>query len=159
MLFLHYYPLLTRFTYHFVRSSETAEDLVQEVFTRIWEIRSDWNPVGNLKAYLYKAAKNRALDFLKAQRVRSYADLNADDPELLSDISLERQINGQDFQSAAQQAIRELPDRCRLIYLLHREEGLTYSEIASSLEISVKTVEAHMSHALKILRRRLAVYL
>lgn len=157
-MFLAYYVPLCRYVLHYVRSVEAAEELVQDLFARIWELRQDWKPNSSLKAYLYRAARNRSLDYLKAAKVRT-SYLEAESFDIPERMTLEDELHGKDFQSDTIKAIQELPDRCRLIYTLHRQDGVTYAEIASLLDISVKTVEAQMGRALKILRRRLIHYL
>lgn len=158
-MFLTYYTPLCKFVRHYVKVTEVAEELVQDVFTRVWEIRCGWNPHNAMKSYLYKAARNRALDYLKHRKVREKYEGEEVDLIAFPARSLDDELELKDFLSAAQEAIEQLPERCRLVYLLHHQDEFTYSEIAALLDISVKTVETHMVRALKILRRRLAPYL
>lgn len=164
-MFLAYYAPLCRFVRYYVKSNDIAEELIQDLFTRVWEIRKHWNPSNSVKRYLYKAARNRALDYLKHRRIQEKYD-QAEGPfsegiDLMAgpSVLLDEEIYEKDFLAAAQEAIGQLPERCGLIYRLHRQDGLTYREIAAVLDISVKTVETQMVRALKILRKRLAPFL
>lgn len=158
-LFLRYYTPLCKFAWRYIRSTHIAEELVQEVFTNVWEIKKQLDPEGTLRAYLYQSVKNRALDHIKHQEVvrRHLSEMAQDTKETASP----QRIPAGDtaFMKAARQAIEELPERARQVYKLHRKDGLTYSEIAQVMEISPKTVESQMSRALKILRNRLSGFL
>lgn len=158
-LFRAYHPQLCAFVFRITGSEAVAEELVQEVFTRIWERRLDWDPKGSVDRYLYRAVKNRALNHVEHIRVE-----DASREEIAASIrprqaSPEERVRLDELSSATQHAIDELPERCRQIFLLSREGNLTYVKIAALLEISPKTVEVQMGRALKSLRRALAEYL
>lgn len=157
-LFRTYYPRLCRFALRLTGSRMTAEEAVQEVFVRIWKNRASWNPTGSVRAYLYAAVKNQALTSRKQGPA-----VEVDEQELekvLSELpGPEEELHHKEMQAAVEEAIELLPPRCRLVFLMHRVEGLTYEEIAEILAISLKTVETQMGRALKILRRLLAHHL
>jgi RNA polymerase sigma-70 factor (ECF subfamily) len=159
-LFVKYYQALWRFARRYVDSEAIGEDLVQEVYATIWEKRDQLAAVGNIRPYLYRAVKNKALDYRKHEEVREKYERQV---ELqLYDTPYETAAaprTNKGFTEAAQNAIEDLPDHTRHIYTMSRSEGLTYPEIAHILDISVKTVEAHISRALRMLRKRLAPYL
>lgn len=156
-IFHKYYDGLCRFTLSLTHSRDDVEDLVQDIFVKIWIRRALWSPKGSISAYLFKAARNQSLNFLKSKKANSisiFADeesLPVEEKEDLID-----EITGKDAITAAGEAIQKLPERCRLIFTLNRQEGLTYSEIADVLGISEKTVENQVSHALKTLRKALS---
>jgi RNA polymerase sigma-70 factor (ECF subfamily) len=159
VLFKKYYAELVRFAFHITNSFQASEDIVQDVFVNVWEFRSNLKAEKSIKIYLYRSVKNRALNFLKHKKFENFAegldDFESDmpefDPELnLYHAELEKMVNW---------GIEQLPEKCRLIFRLHRQNGLTYQEIAQILDISVKTVEIQIGRALKTLRKLLTPYL
>lgn len=159
-LFLEWYQPLCEFAAKHLGSTYLAEEVVQEVFAYIWENHRNWTPRGTLRSWLYKSVKNRSIDHLKHSHVRekhseevriSYSNLGAWQQDYMLHLN--------DFEKKAQQAIQQLPDRNRMVYLLRRQHHLSYSEIADIMEISKKTVEAQMTRALKLLRDKLANHL
>jgi RNA polymerase sigma-70 factor (ECF subfamily) len=160
-LFFKYYEPLCQFACRYVHSMALAEDFVQEVFASVWDIHQELGTVGNIRSYLYRSAKNQVLDHIKHEEVvRKYeeeARVQWYDKEITEDGG--EPVTKEGFTEAVQDAIEDLPDKTRNIYKLSRKEGFTYREISGILDISVKTVEAHMSKALRILRERVAPYL
>lgn len=136
---------------------DEAEDLVQQVFVKLWERREQLDIVWSLKSYLYKTVHNAALNRLRAAKTRSkYLDYNAE--------HLEQQHTPHEFAAGElaerlQKALGKLPPQCRHIFELSRFEELKYREIADQLGISIKTVETQMGKALRLLRFQLAEYL
>ncbi|MEX2639069.1 MAG: RNA polymerase sigma-70 factor [Balneolales bacterium] len=159
VMFLTYYRPCVGFINPLLNSNELSECLVQDVFARIWEIRKGWSPRGSLKAYLYKASKNKALDYLKHCKIKQQYLEEASFQPMEYSRSPNELLEEMDFLAAAQTAIEGLPLRGKLVYELHRRDGLTYKEIAEKLGISPKTVESQMSRVLNILRRQLVAYL
>lgn len=158
-IFHRYYNGLCRFTLSLTRSPDDVEDLVQDIFVRIWSIRAQWDPKGSLGAYLFKAARNQSINFIKSRNAHSFSALleNTFFPSGNSGDLIE-EITHKDIFTAMSKAIERLPDRCRLVFTLNRQEGLSYSEIACILEISERTVENQISHVLKILRKELSPF-
>jgi RNA polymerase sigma-70 factor (ECF subfamily) len=158
-LFRTHYSRLCDFVDSYVRSPEAASDLVQDLFAHLWE-RCDAGDIPPLTpAYLYTAARNRALKYLRHRRVVAHwAEQAARAPSPAGPQADER-LRTRELAEAIRRAIDALPDRCREIFLLSREEQLSYAAIAEVLEISVKTVETQMWRALKSLRKSLAPYL
>jgi RNA polymerase sigma-70 factor, ECF subfamily len=158
VLFRTYYPRLCRFVLKMVQSESIAEEIVQEIFLRIWEQKASWAPKCPVHMYLYRAAKNASLNHLKHEKVvRDWED-DEIKKTFVSDTNPERELLRNELSSAIQMAINHLPERCRITFVLHRQEGLTYSEIASVLNVSIKTVETQMGRALKALRKLLLPY-
>lgn len=158
-LFLKFYDSLCRFAWRFVRSSHISEELVQEVFLEIWELRDSLDPEKNIKSYLYRSVRNKALNHLKHEDLADEYNKKIEwlNPSPVTQLhSLEEQT---EFERAAKKAIENLPEGARNIYKLSRKDGLTYREITEVLDISPKTVESQMSRALKILRQSLSGYL
>ncbi|MEX0720992.1 MAG: RNA polymerase sigma-70 factor [Balneolaceae bacterium] len=158
-MFLSYYDPLCRFANQYLKSLDKSESLVQDVFVRIWEIKADWLPAGSIRSYLYKSVKNKALDYIKHQKVEQrYADEVAGYCLDYSK-SPEEILEERDFIMAVQKAIERLPQKSRRVYKLHRQEGLKYREIAERLGVSPKTVESRMSKALELLRQQFTSHL
>jgi RNA polymerase sigma-70 factor (ECF subfamily) len=142
-----------------VASADTAEDLVQDVFMRVWQTRNRLDPNGSLRSLLYRAAHNAALNFLKHRNVESRwlhtattstagLAVGGDDPAAFKELA-----------GAVDHALAALPERCRLIFIMSRQQGLSYAEIAETLDLSVKTVETQMGRALKALRSALSAFI
>jgi len=150
---------LAAFAYRYVRSRDTAAELVQDVFYRIWRSREAWHIEGSLQAYLYRATRNRVLDYLKHERIeRRWAERSAaqrTDLEAPSLPSADAAVETADLVARLEQVLDELPERRRQVFLLRWKEGKSYDEIARLLGVTTKTVENQMTQALRTLRRRL----
>jgi RNA polymerase sigma-70 factor (ECF subfamily) len=157
-VFREYYQMLCSYAFRFVNDSDTAEEIVQELFFKLWEKRSEIHVNSSLKSYLFSAVHNRCLKFIEHRNVeakyRNYYLLHG------SEIDNEHQhsSNVRELQGIIERTLDSLPERCSRIFRLNRFEGLKYNEIAIKLSISVKTVEANMGRALKLLRRNLKNY-
>ena len=157
-LFEEYYQPLTRYASSLVRNGMVAEELVQEVFCRVWE-RMDHHQMQQISAaYLYRAIHNESLNHLKRMKRQASYERHAvtlDHSTGMTGAPAESRA----LETAIRQALNGLPEQCRTIFQMSREEELKYTEIAAHLGISVKTVEAQMSKALRILRKKIAPYL
>ena len=147
-------PGLVALVTRYVGSRPAAEELVQELFFDLWRRREQLAPDQAITRYLHVAARNRALNWLRHERritpwSAAAAKYDAEpDPSSPGETELLDALELQD-------AIAQLPARCRLIFTLSRQQDMSYGEIASSLGLSIKTVETQMGRALKALRERL----
>lgn len=153
-IFKRYHAPLHRFAWHLTRSPEAADDILQTVFLKIWRNHRDWQPKGSLAAYLFRATKNAALNYLRQPgnrdgRRQPFADLDE------FSVSPEKIYDDEETLRIIQAAVDFLPEGCRTVFILSRYETKKYSEIAEILEISVKTVENQMGRALRLLRDKL----
>ena len=157
-LFRAYSAALCTFAWGYVRSLEVAEGIVQDVFLKLWKGRTSWDPACGVRAYLYAAVRNGALDHLKHRRVveRWAAEPRPPSP---AEPTPEEELQHKELEAAVQAATARLPERCRLVFTLSRQHGLTYAEIADVLGISPKTVEAQMRRAFALLKQALGAYL
>lgn len=156
-MFRAYYPQLCRFAAEYVDSANRARDLVQDVFLRIWERREEWTVQRSLKAYLYQAVRNRALNEVRNQGTRHEAEEDLEyRTEGLESQTAADAVHASALSEEVQEAIGRLPERRRTAFLLHRRHGLTYKEIACAMGITPKTVENQIGRALKTLRNELA---
>jgi len=154
----HYTPLCT-YVHRLVGSAAAADDVVQDLFVGVWERRAEWRARGSsLSPVLYISARNRAFNALKRRRIEDRSQLLLHREERAPGGADEVARWGE-MKNAIDRAVDALPEQCRLIFTLSRREGMTYGQIARSLEISVKTVETQMGRALKALRTRLGVHL
>lgn len=160
-MFRAYRDDLVAFAESLLRSHEAAQEIVQDLFLRIWQMRDLWEPRGPLNAYLYRATRNRAIMRLRQQRT----ELSLHEPfSRLGPATIAGSVADQsdsrvqvaDLESAISQAVAELPARCREVFCLSRRHHLSNAQIADVMQISVKTVEVQMTRALGHLRRRLA---
>jgi RNA polymerase sigma-70 factor (ECF subfamily) len=160
-LFRAYYAPLASFAHAHSESREVAEEIVQDLFLHIWSHRSVWEVSTHLRSYLYVATLNRVRSFRRSQRVhRTAHDLLEREGRLRGAHQApgrsDDAIAHHEVLTALRTAIAELPDRTREVFLLNRDAGLSYREVAMRLGITVKTVEFHMGRALAGLRERLA---
>jgi RNA polymerase sigma-70 factor (family 1) len=154
-LFRASYISLVRYAKSLVRDHDTAEEIVQDFFFRLWQDREKIKIVSSLNGYLFRAIHNRCIHWINHNRVvmKHAREMtyklteNTDNP---SDI-----IQYNELQLKITKIIERLPERCGRIFCMNRFEGLKYTEIAKKLSVSVKTVEANMGRALKEFRRAL----
>ena len=156
--FRAYYAPLCSFVRQQVGSLDTAEELVQDVFLHVWQRRAQLDPDGSLHALLYRSAHNAALNHLKHLAIeRRWARAVAAAPEPVG-AGADAGVRERELSGAIRDAVAALPERCRLVFLMSRQQGLGYAEIAEVLDLSVKTVETQMGRALKSLRSALAAF-
>jgi RNA polymerase sigma-70 factor (family 1) len=149
-LFLTLFPDIFRFTSGFVRSKAIAEEIISDVFIKIWEKRKDLELILNLKVYCYVIVKNLSQEYLKKQKRNStlnIEDYTASLPNVYFDP--EQLMISSEMVEFIQKAIDALPAQCKLIFILIKENDFKYKEVAEILGISVKTVENHLAIALK----------
>jgi len=158
-LFKTYYKKLCHFAFSFVRNEQDAEEIVSDLFFRIWRNRAALKIEISFSAYVYKACQNACLAKLK-QRHPLFEDIEDLVEEDSIYVSEENDIHEtlQDSLPYYEQALNALPPRCKLIFTLNRLEGMKYQEIADHLQISVKTVEHQLVKALRFIRFSVSKY-
>lgn len=151
----HEHRLFT-LAYRLTKSDQFAKDIIQEVFLKLWENRASISSISNMEAWLYRLTENKAIDFLRKA---------AADSRLKEAIwnNLQQIINEaeawvavKEYNQIIQKAINELPPQRKLIYQLHKEDGMNYQQIADELHISRHTVKNQLSSAMQSLRRFIA---
>lgn len=165
-LFNDVFPKLYHFSMSFVKDTEVAREIVHESFIRLWESKETLRPDTNLDALLFTICRNQCLNFLKHKKIilkyQKVAFEESLEIEVLTNLLDDEVFTEFDFDLLSkkiQQTINNLPDQCQTVFRLSRFNNKKYSEIASQLKISVKTVEAHISLALKRLRIELKEFL
>ena len=155
ILFRKYYAPLARFAMMFTKNEENADEVVQAFFVKLWQQRTKLKINSSVKSYLYTSVRNTALNFIKKEQTRTMYEegfvQTEKEPETV-------QIENEDFNKIYQEAVEKLPERTREVFILSKNEGLSYNEIADFLQISAKTVENNMGIAFKKLREFLMPY-
>ncbi len=150
-----YYPKLRAYVLHFVKAPQYTEDIVQDVFIKIWETRESVDPEKFFAGYLFTITKNLVFKFFKNA---------ADNTELVDEVVISYIPSDSDaglaaewkeLQSQIQMAINTLPPKRKEVFLLSREENLSYEQIANRLGISRNTIKEHIVHAMKSIKEQL----
>lgn len=155
-LFRSSYVSLVRYAKTILRDQDTSEEIVQELFFRLWQDRQTLTIESSLNGYLFRSVHNRALHHIEHQKV-----VNRHAGEMIARAELTSEpvtdaIYYRELQARVARVLERLPERCRIIFRMSRFEGLKYNEIADKLEVSLKTVEADMGKALREFRKALA---
>lgn len=126
-IYQRFFGELCDFAYLMVKDKQEARDVVQDVFFTIWKNRNSWEPMGSIKSYLFKSVKNTALDFIKHQKVVQKWQKNNQviEKEKNKIEQRDHKIKEKDFASAIENAIEELPEQQRMVFLMSRKQGLT----------------------------------
>ena len=157
-LFRTWYAPLVRAAEGMVRERAVAEELVQDVLLELWRRRTQLASDGTAQAYLFRSTRNRALNHLRHQQVAQRGAVHAAAPESRDAAGPSELVAGE-IDEAVKRALDDLTPRCREVFELSRTHGLRYAEIAQTLGVSVKAVEAQMGRALRTMRERLAPWL
>ena len=157
-LFREWYPSLVRASESIVQSRAVAEEIVQDVLLELWRRRGVLVSSSSPQAYLFQSTRNRSLNHVRHERVVKQGEPFARRAESTESMAHAQMVEDE-MQVAVTRAVAGLPDRCREVFELSRTHGLKYNEIAEVLGISVKTVEAQMGKALRILREVLAPWI
>jgi RNA polymerase sigma-70 factor (ECF subfamily) len=157
-IFRSWYAPLTGVAERMLRDRAAAEEIAQDVMLELWRRRENIVLEVSLRAYLFRATRNRALNYIRHQRVARQAEpYAAGDTVALP--AADRQLEEAELDAAVRAAMDTLPERCREVFELSRVHGLKYAEIAQAMDISIKTVEAQMGKAMRMLREKLASWL
>lgn len=151
MLYIRYWDSVLHFAYQKTKDLMTAEDIVQDIFVSLWNRREELVITSSFRNYLMVSIKYRVIKFLDKQRgVRLDDELNQVD---LVDDSTQEWLEFIEIKTLLEQLVSHLPDKYRIVYLLHKEEGLSHKEIAQCLELSEQAVNSRLVRA----RRSLSV--
>jgi RNA polymerase sigma-70 factor (family 1) len=149
-LFFLMFPSLQNFAFSFLKSRSLAEETASDVLMEVWIRRKKLLAVNNLKLYLFTSVKNAALKKIQQERRGIKVSLEELGDEIVSDYAIAwEQSEKNELEAGLQEAIRQLPPRCKLIYKLAKEDKLKYAEIAELLGISIKTIDNQLSIAVQ----------
>jgi RNA polymerase sigma-70 factor (ECF subfamily) len=156
-VFREHYPALVASAERLLGDRAAAEDTAQEVMLELWRRREALPDDMSLRAYLHQSSRNRALNRIRHARVVRQAEPHVRPPT--ASPPADGSVSALELEAATRAAVAELPEEVRETFRMSRVDGLTYAEIARVMDVSVKTVEARMGRALKLLRERLAQWL
>jgi RNA polymerase sigma-70 factor (family 1) len=157
-LYNHYHSALYHYVLRFVKSPAIAEDVLQDVFLKIWEIRDRIDPELSFKAYLYKICRNSVFKLLKKMSVDEALRMQVMQHFTQSVADADLKILWQQYEEILQAAINNLSPQRRKVFRLCREEGKSYEQVANELGISRNTVKEHMVLAMKQIREHFEQY-
>jgi RNA polymerase sigma-19 factor, ECF subfamily len=148
-LYALFFKSLQQFAISFVRSPEVAEEIVSDVFIKVWKKRAGLSRISNLKLYLFISTRNGSLNYLRSQK-KSILHPEQYFVQLQSIyFNPEKLMLTAEMMNRVQKAINDLPPRCQLIFKLIKEDGLKYREVADLLHLSLKTIENQMAIAIR----------
>ncbi|MBB6112560.1 RNA polymerase sigma-70 factor [Mucilaginibacter lappiensis] len=158
-LFKKHFRELHAYAFSLLKDWDVAEEIVQSLFLKLWE-KNEWSHIQtSIKSYLYKSVYHDSLNYIRRQKVQlkyqtstAYAMKNDTDDAA-------GKLKMSELEQHLSRALGKLPEKCRAIFQLSRFQELKYQEIATQLDISIKTVETHMGKALRILRKEMKEFL
>lgn len=149
-LFDHYADKLSRFALAIVKNKEAATEVVDEIFVKIWKQKANVTSIEHLTTYLYTATKNASLNYLSRKANEQITEpFDFINIELQQEQYPDQQMITAEILKKINEAVNELPPRCKMVFKLVREDGLKYKEVADILNITVNTVDAQMVNAVK----------
>nr|WP_262898162.1 RNA polymerase sigma-70 factor [Niastella soli] len=154
-LYNQYHQPLYHYVLRFVKSPAIAEDILQDVFLKIWEIRTRINPDLSFKSYLYRICRNSVFKLLKKIAVDENLRVQVFQQFAQSVADADLKVLWQQYETLLQAAFNRLPPQRQKVFRLCREEGKTYEQVAAELGISRNTVKEHMVLAMKLIREHL----
>lgn len=151
-LYIRYKKKLWLFCLSFLKSEEEADDMVQEVFIRLWELRSFIDPELSLSSFLYTMTRNRILNYFRDMDVEAQVLKSLSRKLPAETETIESELIYAEYQNILNDAIEQLPPQRKKIFNLSRTEYLSHKEIAARLNISVHTVQEHISESLRFIK-------
>lgn len=154
-LFTHFFPKIRNFVLQMTGSAEAAEEIASDTLLQVWLKKNELTGIKNLSAWLHVSARNRAFNFLnKPERTTLFSLDLVDTHYALRARDPEQHMVYKESLELINKAIAELPPRCKLVFRLIREEGMSYKEVAGLLNISVNTIDAQMAIAMKRIMKK-----
>jgi len=158
LLFRKYSKKLSKFGFSILKSTEDTENLIQDVFLNLWENRNKVEKDSAIKSYIFTLTHNSAISIIRKKARESEFVEYLKSLQEISEEPADKELEYIELTNKLDEILKALPPRQREVYLLHKVEGLKYGEIAERLNISVNTIENHMSRALKTIREKLGNY-
>ena len=159
-IFKDFFPRLSAFAYKYLKDFDSSKEVVHDVFIKFWEKRSGLDQDKPLKSYLFTAVHNRCLNYIRDnKKFDTNVEVGSEKLNMTAGHDQQKHMEAAELQGKINQILAGLPEKCRMVFQLSRMEGKKYKEIAEELDISQKTVETHMSKALKVLRAGLSDYI
>ena len=158
-VFKSHFKRLHAYAFTILRDEVEAEEIVQQVFFKLWDRNENLSLTGSVSAYLYRAVHNESLNYIKHQKVKSNHQMHVVYSMKNEVEHPAKKVLTGELEKKIHSAMNELPEQCRTIFQMSRFDELKYREIADKLDISVKTVENQMGKALKLMREKLSDFL
>ncbi len=164
LLFRTYYSTFVYVAYDILRDMKLAEDVVQDVFVKLWKNGPNLSITTSLSSYLISMVRNRCFDYLRAKdrRIATVSIENIEVQKKLHDLGMESTFDDELFSNpteiAIKRALEELPPQCRQIFILNRFEGYSPKEISEKMQISINTVKVHITRALQKIKETVSPY-
>lgn len=159
VIFKDFFPRLSAFAFKYLKDIDSSKEIVHDVFVKFWEKRGGLDPDKPLKSYLFTAVHNRCLNYIRDnKKFDTNVEVGGEELGLSAGHDQQKHMEAAELEGKINQILAGLPEKCRMVFQLSRFEGKKYKEIAEELDISQKTVETHMSKALKTLRAGLSDY-
>lgn len=157
-LFRTFYGELCNYAYQYFRDKGTAEEIVQDLFYKLWEKKEMLVIRSSIRSYLYKSVYNNSMMLIREKNVRKTTNTIPENSEMFAGHKPDEQLETRELERVVESTLSTMPKKVRRIFEMSRFEGLKYKEIADKLLISIKTVEANMGKALKLFRENLKEY-
>jgi RNA polymerase sigma-70 factor (ECF subfamily) len=158
-IFAVFYKDMVCFANSFTHDLHAAEDIVQDTFVKLWEDHEKLNVTVSLKSILLKTIQNKCIDWHRHKKiVNNHSDYIIDNSPLY-EYDIDNYILGSELEGKIEKAISDLPEKFKVAFEMNRYDGLKYQEIATKLNVSVRTVEVRISKALELLRKSLIEFL
>jgi len=158
-IFTAYYRDLVTFALSFTHESDSAQEIVQETFVKLWEDHRNLKINESLKSYLLKSVQNRCIDWFRHKKVKQIHINDVINNSVLFEYNTDNYMLRSELEGLIKKAILLIPPDYSEAFRMNRDEGLKYREIAERLDVSVRTVEVRISKALHLLREYLKDYL
>ena len=159
LIFKKYYRDLVIFGLHFIHDKSVCEDMVQNIFCKLWQNRESLEITTSLRSFLIRSIRNNCLDELRHRKVIREHEASETHEFVLMNLDTEQYVLYSDLQDHLDRAIGLLPQDCREAFRMHRIEGLKYREIAKKLNVSERTVEVRIGRSIGLLRTQLKAFL
>lgn len=156
--FLHYFPKVKYFIAHLLKDVDRAEDLSQDIFVKVWENRESLGELNSFDAYVYRMAKNAVLNEMKREVIKNKYNEYEYSREKTG-TSVEEELFAKEVQLLIELTVSKMPEQRKKIYEMSRVQGLKNEEIATTLNITKKTVENHLNLALKEIKKTISLFM
>jgi RNA polymerase sigma-70 factor, Bacteroides expansion family 1 len=159
-LYRLFFARLYNFAMLYVHKKEIAEEVVNDVMMKVWNKKENLNTIQNLETYLFVAVRNQSLNYL-SQYSNYHIALEPENErgEIINLNDPEKELEWKEIHFRLHQAIDQLPDQCRTVFRLIKEEGFRYKQVAEILGISPRTVETQLFRAIRKLDKVIEIYL
>ena len=159
VIFIAYYKDLVLFATNFTHEIDSAEEIVQDTFAKIWEEHDAININVSIKSFLLKSVQNKCIDWLRHEKIKQKYSHEVFTNSINYEYNTDNHLINSEIEGLIKVALDKLPPEISQVYHMHRYEGLKYHEIAEKLNVSVRTVEVRIGKTLSLLRDELHDYL